>query len=72
MNLFAKHRPVQGGDRIIIPTWEEMKVLVDYTEKDPFTGVVKIYLDWGIHGKSRVYAHDEGKTWTRYVEPTIN
>ena len=33
--------------------------------KDPSTQYIQINLDAGEHGKSRVYSHDEGKTWQR-------
>ena len=31
------------------------------------TGAVAIHLDWREFGKSRVYLHDEGKIWSRYL-----
>lgn len=64
--LFPKPNRVRPGDRVVVGSFSELKTLVERVVPDPRTGDVAIYLDWGEHGKSRVWEHDEGKTWRRY------
>lgn len=65
MDLFEK-REIRVGDRVLVHQWFGMKIIVERIERDPKTGNVAIYLDWGEFGKSRVWAHDEGAIWRRY------
>jgi hypothetical protein len=55
------------GDRVVLMnstmsflTAEVVNVIYDPTEDR-----TRIDLDWGVHGKSRVYAHDEGVVWCK-------
>ena len=59
--------PVKKGERVSIPRWEHLRVTVKSVDWDPFDHAWVIILDWGEHGTSRVYGHDEGKTWQRYA-----
>lgn len=58
---------VKVGDRLVVqglsihPTVESV-----WYEKETDRTVIE--LDWGEHGHSRVYAHDENKTWYRYSD----
>lgn len=65
MQIFRKSERIRPGDRVVVGSWAEMKTFVERVERDPLTGDVAVYLDWGDHGKSRVWEHDEGKIWYR-------
>ena len=60
-------RPWGVGDRIIINGGfiSTIAARVSNVVYDPTTDRTRIDLSWGEHGTSRVYAHDEGKIWTR-------
>lgn len=60
--------PVKKGERISMPGWEHLPVFVKHVDYDIDEARWVITLDWGEHGTSRVYDHDEGKTWNRYRE----
>ncbi len=66
MLIFVESSLPKVGDRIIVQGWSYLRVTVDRVEQDLDTPNIAIYLDWGEHGKSRVWAHDEGKIWSRY------
>lgn len=51
------------GSTVIIPRWEDFKVTVIAVKQLP--GQTKLVLDWGDHGVSHVWMHDEGKSWCR-------
>lgn len=56
---------IKIGDRLIVANRDEKVVVEKIYYDEKIAGVVLI-LDWGVYGKSRVYAHDEGKTWHKY------
>ena len=58
---------VKIGDRLVVHGLS-LPAYVERIEEDPTTASTILYLDWKEHGKSRVYAHDEGKIWTRYLD----
>lgn len=53
---------VKPGDTIVVYGHQAKVESVFY---DPDTARTQINLDWGADGKSKVYAHDEGKTWVK-------
>ncbi len=58
---------VKIGDRLVV---QEMPfpAYVESIEYEESTARTVIHLDWKEHGKSRVYAHDENKTWYKYMD----
>jgi len=64
---------VKVGDRVVVNCGYNPPVKVDsivHEDKDGVPTVdpkkiacTRLNLDWGELGKSRVYLHDEGKTW---------
>jgi hypothetical protein len=66
MQLFVA--PPQPGERIIVSGWEHLEVKVSKVELIKSECRHKIFLDWGEHGTSHVYDHDEGKVWRRYLD----
>lgn len=63
-----RKRRVRPGDRVVVCGRPE-RVTVESVTVQP-DGSVKMILDWGEFGKSRVYEHDEGQIWTAY--PWVN
>ena len=55
-------KPFLPGDKVVVSGW---KATVESVYYDTAIAATEIRLDFGIHGKSKVYAHDEGKTFTR-------
>jgi len=66
MKLFVP--PPAPGERVIVERMEEYKVTVLGFEWIREENRFKIHLDWGEHGQSYVWHHDEGKTWRRFLE----
>lgn len=68
---------IKVGDRVVVGTWDfPVFVTRIYFENDDgeevfeFEGGIKMLaLDWGMHGKSKVAMHDEGKSWKKYSIP---
>jgi len=58
---------IKIGDRLVVGQMREFPAFVEAVDYSNDIGTI-IYLDWGIHGKSKVFAHDEGKTWHKYLE----
>ncbi len=68
---------IEVGERVVIPSWKELKVVVsriyfldnqDLETKFQDKCVrVMLELDWGTFGKSKVSMCDENKTWYRYT-----
>lgn len=56
---------VKIGDRLVVQGLS-YPAYVERIEEDPKTASTIIYLDWKEFGKSKVYLHDEGKTWYQY------
>lgn len=64
---------IKVGDRVVVNAGYNPPVTVEsitYEDKDgnltedaTKVACTRLGLDWGEHGKSRVYLHDEGKTW---------
>lgn len=52
------------GERLIVQG-SKFPAYVESVVYEPETARTIIYLDWKEFGKSRVYLHDEGKTWLR-------
>lgn len=57
--------PVQG-DRLVVAGITYATARVERTEFICGEDRYKIYLDWGIHGKSHVFDTDENDSWYRY------
>jgi hypothetical protein len=57
---------IKVGDRLVVQQMP-FEAFVERIETDQTTGVVTLFLDWKEHGKSRVYLHDENKTWYKYT-----
>lgn len=55
------------GERLVVMGLKEYPAIVEKVWFDQETDRTVIELDWGEHGKSRVYAHDENKSWYRYT-----
>jgi hypothetical protein len=55
-------KPIQVGDQVVVSGW---KAKVESVYYDKAMAATEIRLDFGVYGKSRVYAHDEGKTFVR-------
>lgn len=58
---------VKVGDRIVVQNMP-YPAYVESVWFDPETHRTVINVDWKEHGKSKVYAHDENKTWHKYVD----
>jgi len=52
------------GERLIVQG-SPFPAYVERIENEPHLARTTIHLDWKEYGKSRVYLHDEGKTWIR-------
>jgi len=57
---------VQVGDRLVVQQMP-YPAYVESIENDEKTKSVILHLDWKEFGKSRVYLHDENKTWYKYT-----
>lgn len=57
---------VKIGDRIVVQGLA-FQAHVEKIWYDQETDRTVIELDWREHGKSKVYAHDENKTWFKYT-----
>ena len=56
--------PISKGTRVVYGRPEKVTVAdVVFVPSELRWAIV---LDWGPHGVSRVYDHDEGKVWFRY------
>jgi hypothetical protein len=58
----TENNEVKAGDVLVVYGHQAKVESVFY---DPETARTQINLDWGAMGKSKVFAHDEGKTWVR-------
>lgn len=61
-----KNNAPNVGDRIVV---EDIKYALATVQKRLYnekTGETLLVLDWGIHGTSKVWLHDENVTWYRY------
>lgn len=57
--------PISVGERVVVYGRPE-RAIVSHCSYNPLEARWVISLDWGEHGKSRVYDSDEGKIWFRY------
>ena len=57
---------IKKGDRIVVSNLPN-KVIVEDVIYEKQTDRIIMILDWGQFGKSKVYYHDENKTWHRYL-----
>jgi hypothetical protein len=57
---------VKVGDRLVVQDCP-FPAYVERIEEDPSTASTVLHLDWKEYGKSRVYLHDEGKTWRLHM-----
>ncbi len=64
MNEKHTKNPIEIGDRVVVSAQLGLAVVVK--KIIPENGITRVILDWGVHGTSRVFAHDEGYTWYRY------
>lgn len=63
--------PVKKGDRVVMKNWPEITTIVaDVFWHDSDARWV-IIVDWGMHGISKVYGDDEGKTWIRLSQQQL-
>jgi len=58
---------LKKGDRLIVQGMP-FPAYVESVWFDSETNRTVIELDWREHGKSKVYGHDEDKTWIKYSE----
>jgi hypothetical protein len=56
---------IEIGDRLVV-SGIPFPAYVEKVEYESETDRTVIYLDWKEHGKSKVYLHDENKTWYKY------
>jgi len=56
---------VKVGDRLVVQGMQ-FPAYIEKIEPEPSTARVILHLDWKEFGKSRVYLHDENKTWFKY------
>jgi len=54
------------GERLVVHGLFQYESTVIGVEWDEERSAWRIDLDWGIHGQSRVWAHDENKVWFRW------
>lgn len=52
---------LKPGDKVIVS--RRYQATVEKIWFDKTTSRTQIDLDWGVNGKSKVFAHDEGKVW---------
>jgi hypothetical protein len=55
------------GERLVVHGMSQ-KAIVDDVVWDAEVNSWKIILDWGSHGRSRVWAHDENTVWFRWKD----
>lgn len=69
-----KNDEIKIGDVIVVgslfdgkfsPLISGVKAKVERIWTDPTTSAVNIDLDWGTHGKSKVFMHDKDKSWKK-------
>ena len=54
------------GDAVVVDgSLSHLTARVERVVYETNTDRIRIDLDWGAHGKSRVFAHDEGTVWHR-------
>ena len=58
---------IKVGDRLIVNNLP-FPAFVEAIQFEPETYRTIVYLNWREHGKSKVYMHDENKTWKKYLE----
>lgn len=58
--------PLNIGERVVVSGIRFVVARVKYVEYIAKEVRSKITIDWGIHGTSYVWDHDEGKTWFRH------
>lgn len=58
---------VKVGDRLIVQG-SEFPAYVETVWYDEATAQTVIELDWREYGRSKVYLHDEGKTWHKFID----
>jgi len=68
---------VKVGDRVVVKNFPHLKTTVsriykedangNETKWDFETADIRLELDWGEHGKSKVYMHDENSVWYLYT-----
>lgn len=59
---------IKIGDRVVVSGRMETPVYVKDIVDDPENTQIVLILNWGIWGTSRVYLHDQDKTWYKYNE----
>ena len=59
---------IKIGDRVVVSGRMETPVYVKDIVDDPENAQIILILNWGIWGTSRVYLHDQDKTWYKYSE----
>lgn len=57
--------PPRVGDAVVVDCLAHFTAKVERVVYEFENARTRIDLDWGEHGKSRVFAHDEGKIWRR-------
>jgi hypothetical protein len=61
-------QPPKIGERLVVHGMSRFAALVESVEWNADSNDWLIRLDWGNHGKSRVWLHDEGKIWKKWME----
>lgn len=55
------------GDRLVVAGLP-YPAYIERIEEDSETASTILHLDWKEYGKSRVYLHDEGNVWAKYLD----
>lgn len=55
------------GDRVVVHGIRHVSCVVHSIEWNNEAADWQINLDWGTHGRSRVWCHDENRIWFRYL-----
>lgn len=58
---------IKVGDRLVVNGRPERAIVSDIIPI-PVEARTAFILDWGPHGASKVYDHDEGNVWYRYSQ----
>lgn len=59
---------IKIGDRVVVYGRMETPVYVKDIVDDPENDRTILILNWGNFGTSKVYLHDQDKTWYEYTE----
>lgn len=57
---------IKVGDRLVVQSMP-YPAYVENIEHEESTASTILHLDWKEFGKSRVFLHDENKTWYKFI-----